>query len=144
MHKLIVFISAIVLIASCTEKSSKSKFVVNGVLRNNSAKKIYLIEMPATDLDASVMVDSSAIDKDGKFSLKADPSESVVYNLVFERTAYPVVAVVYDAPEITLDVKLAKENNQFTESYEVKGSPASEQLKDFVVRFNKDLQSIFI
>ncbi|MEO8404622.1 MAG: TlpA disulfide reductase family protein [Chitinophagaceae bacterium] len=145
MRRLIVLVLTVFVITSCKEKAAtNNKFLVKGVFTNNTAKKIYLVEVPAADMDASKLVDSAAIDKDGKFSLKADPSESVIYNLVFERSAYPVVAVVYDAPEVDLNIKMSKDNNQFPETYEVKGSPASEQLKDFVIRFNKDLQSIFI
>ncbi len=39
---------------------------------------------------------------------------------------------------------MSKENNQFAEKYEVEGSPASQQMKDFMYAFNNDLQNIFV
>jgi peroxiredoxin len=143
-RKLIVFALIVGLAASsCNEKASDKKFTVNGTLVNNSAGVIYLAEVPATSMQPMV-VDSAVIGKDGKFSLKADPKESVIYNLLFDHSSYPVLSVINDAPSVTVTVQLSKENNQFPETYDVKGSPASQQLKDFVVQFNKDLQTIFI
>src|SRR3954468_20084094 len=100
MRRLIVLVLTVFVITSCKEKAAtNNKFLVKGVFTNNTAKKIYLVEVPAADMDASKLVDSAAIDKDGKFALKADPSESVIYNLFFEpKSEYPVVTFVYDAP----------------------------------------------
>src|SRR5689334_432181 len=126
MRKLTVLVSAVVLMVSCNEKKSDGKFSVDGELVNNSAKKLYLEEVPATTMQP-VLVDSCVIGKDGNFSLKGTPKESVVFNLLFDHSVYPVVSVISDTPHITLNIKLAKENNQFPESYDVKGSVASEQ-----------------
>jgi hypothetical protein len=120
MRKLFVLILSLACMVSCNEKTSTgSKFSVNGVLTNNSAKMIYLEEVPATNMQP-VLVDSAVIGKDGKFTLKGDPKESVVYNLLFDHSVYPVVSVISDVPEVTLDIKLSKDNNQFPETYEVK------------------------
>lgn len=142
MPKIVMVFCVIVLLVSCNGSSSKNKFSVNGVIENNNARMIYLEEVPAS-MTQPKLVDSSEIGKDGKFSLHADSKESVVYNLRLDQNMYPVASVINDAEKITLNIKLSKENNQFAEKYEVEGSAASQQMKDFMYAFNNDLQKIF-
>jgi peroxiredoxin len=143
MYKIILGIVSISWLVSCNNKSSENSFTVNGTITNNVAKKIYLEEVPATTMQPK-LVDSATLGADGKFSLKGSSKESVVLNLRLDKNAYPVVSVINDAPSVDLAIKMSKEKNQFAESYEVKGSPASQQMKDFTVTFNKDLQQIFM
>jgi peroxiredoxin len=112
------------------------------VITNNTAKKIYLDEIPMTTMQRMV-VDSAEIGKNGKYSLKTDKGEARVYNLRLDQQEYPMAAIINDAPDITLNATFSKENNQFPESYEVKGSEASQQMKDFMVSFNTKLQAVF-
>ena len=51
--------------------------------------------------------------------------------------------VINDTPKITVDITLSKENNRFAESYNVKGSIASKEMKDFMYAFRNKLQAIF-
>jgi peroxiredoxin len=143
MFKIIPGILLITLLVSCNNKSSENSFAVTGTITNNVAKKIYLEEVPATTMQPK-LVDSATLGADGKFSLKATSKESVVLNLRLDKNTYPVVSVINDASSVDLAIKMSKEKNQFAESYEVKGSPASQQMKDFTVTFNKDLQQIFM
>jgi peroxiredoxin len=143
MYKIILGILSITWMVSCTNKSDESSFTVNGTVTNNVAKIIYLEEVPATTMQAK-LVDSATLSADGKFTLKAGSKESVVYNLRMDKNAYPVASVINDASSVDLNIKISKQNNQFAESYEVKGSPASQQMKDFMVAFNNNLQKIFI
>lgn len=129
-------------LASCKNKSSVKKFEVKGTIINNTAKMIYLEEVPMATMQA-VVIDSAVLGKDGKYALKTVASEARVYNLRLDQSMYPVAAVINDASSITLDATFSKENNQFVEKYEVKGSAGSQQLKDFMVGFNTKLQSIF-
>ena len=129
-------------LASCKNKSSVKKFEVKGTISNNTAKMIYLEEIPMATMQA-VVIDSAVLGKDGKYALKTVASEARVYNLRLDQSMYPVAAVINDASSITLDATFSKENNQFVEKYEVKGSAGSQQLKDFMVGFNTKLQSIF-
>jgi peroxiredoxin len=103
---------------------------------------IYLEKIPAATMQPMIS-DSAEIGKDGKFSLKADAGESVVYNLRLDQNRYPVASVINDAEKVKLNIQLSKENNEFAEKYEVEGSPASQQMKDFMYAFNNDLQKIF-
>lgn len=129
-------------LVSCKNKSSVKKFEVKGTIINNTAKMIYLEEIPMATMQA-VVIDSAVLGKDGKYVLKTVASEARVYNLRLDHSMYPVAAVINDASSITLDATFSKENNQFVEKYEVKGSAGSQQLKDFMVGFNTKLQSIF-
>jgi peroxiredoxin len=143
MYKIILGILSITWMVSCNNKSEKNSFTVNGTITDNVAKKIYLEEVAATTMQPRV-ADSATLSSDGRFSLKSNAKESVVYNLRLDQNAYPVASVINDAPSVDLNIKISKQNNQFAESYEVKGSPASQQMKDFMVAFNNDLQKIFI
>ncbi len=138
---LIVFIAPIMMI-SCGPKSSVKEFEVSGTITNNTAKIIYLEEIPVATMQR-IVVDSSALNKDGSYKLKGESKEAGVYNLRLDKTVYPLAAIINDTPKITVDVTLSKENNQFAESYDVKGSVASQQMKDFMYAFNNKLQDIF-
>lgn len=142
MQKLMIAMLAGILLASCTSKTAGKKFQVSGTILNSSAKMIYLEKISAAAMQP-VLEDSAVIGKDGKFSLKANPDESVVYNLRLDQSMYPVASVINDTDEVKLTIQLSKENSQFAEKYEVKGSPASQQMKDFMYTFNNDLQRIF-
>jgi len=142
MRRLIVASIAATVLMSCGESSSEKKFLVSGIISNNTAKMIYLEKIPAATMQPMVS-DSAEIGKDGKFFLKADAGESVVYNLRLDQNRYPVASVINDAENVKLNIQLSKENNEFAEKYEVEGSPASQQMKDFMYAFNNDLQKIF-
>lgn len=142
MQKLMIAVLAGVLLASCTSKSTGKKFEVSGTILNSSAKMIYLEKISAAAMQP-VLEDSAALGKDGKFSLKANPDESVVFNLRLDQSMYPVASVINDTDKVKLTIQLSKENSQFAEKYEVQGSPASQQMKDFMFAFNNDLQHIF-
>ena len=142
MRRLIVASIAATVLVSCGESSSEKKFLVSGIISNNTAKMIYLEKIPAATMQPMIS-DSAEIGKDGKFSLKADAGESVVYNLRLDQNRYPVASVINDAEKVKLNIQLSKENNEFAEKYEVEGSPASQQMKDFMYAFNNDLQKIF-
>ncbi|MBL7724321.1 MAG: TlpA family protein disulfide reductase [Chitinophagaceae bacterium] len=142
MKKAFFLLLVMAALISCKNKSSVKKFEVKGTIINNTAKLIYLEEIPMATMQA-VVIDSAVIGKDGKYALKTVASEARVYNLRLDQSVYPVAAVINDVSSITLDATFNKENNQFVEKYEVKGSASSQQLKDFMVGFNTKLQAIF-
>ncbi len=95
MRKLIVASFAATLFISCGNSSSEKKFTVTGTITNSTAKMIYLEKVPASYYAAND-IGFSKIRKDGKFSLKADARESVVYNLRLDQNEYPVASVIND------------------------------------------------
>lgn len=142
MNKVLTAVVAMIVLASCTGKSGEKKFEVNGTITNNPAKIIYLEEIPMASMQR-IVIDSVVVGKDGKYALKAEMAEDRVYNLRLDQNQYPLAAVINDAPKITVDATFAKENTQFAEKYDVKGSTASQQMKDFMIAFNNKLQAIF-
>lgn len=137
-----VVASALVL-ASCKDDTTKDTFEVSGVLTNSNAKMLYLEEVPVATMQR-VVVDSAVIGKDGKYKLKAASKESTIYNLRLDQNNFPLASVVNDVNKVTLDATFNKENNNFAEKYEVKGSKGSQQMKEFMTSFNNDLQKIYL
>lgn len=142
MRQLIVASFVATVFISCGNVESEKKFSVTGTISNSNAKMIYLEKIPAATMQPMVS-DSAKIEKNGSFSLKADAGESVVFNLRLDQSRYPVASVINDAEKVKLNIQLSKENNEFAEKYEVEGSPASQQMKDFMYTFNNELQKIF-
>jgi thiol-disulfide isomerase/thioredoxin len=141
MKKSFLFLTAVILLFACGKKD-KSKFEVSGVISNSNAKMIYLEEIPVATMQ-SIIVDSAQLDKNGRYSLQTAMKEATIYNLRLDKTAYPLAAVLNDASHVTVNASY-KDENQFAETYEVKGSEASQQMKDFMVTFNNKLQQIFL
>ncbi len=119
----------------------KNKLTVTGTIVNTDAKMIYLEEVPVGSM-SPVVVDSAAI-KDGKFSLTAEPTEAVILNLHLDRNTFPVVSLINDTARIGLTITMSAEDNRFAEKYEVTGSPASQQMRDFVIGMTKGLQDMY-
>jgi len=142
MRRIIAASFAAILLISCKESETEKKFVVSGTISNSKAKMIYLEKVPAATMQPMI-ADSAMIGKDGKFSLKADDGESVVFNLRLDQNKYPVASVINDTEGVKLSILMSKENNEFPDKYEVEGSPASQQMKVFMYDFNNDLQKIF-
>lgn len=142
MRSFLVALSATIFLISCGGTSNEKKFSVSGTVSNSHAKMIYLEKIPAATMQPT-LADSATLDKNGKFSLSTDAGESVVYNLRLDQNKYPVASVINDAEKVKLTIELSKENSEFAEKYEVEGSPASQQMKDFMYAFNNDLQKIF-
>jgi len=142
MNKILfVAVVAIVLVA-CKEKPAEKAFEVSGTITNNSAKMIYLEQMEMAS-QKGLIVDSTEIGNSGKYLLKADASDACIYNLRLDKSEYPFAAVINDVKTVTVDVSFAKDNKEFPEKYEVKGSESSSQMKDFMFAFNSQLQNIF-
>lgn len=143
MKKIVLIAVVTVAIVSCKRGKKEEKGLeVNGTIQNNPAKMVYLDELPMATMQATV-VDSAVVGKDGKYTLHADEAEASVYNLRLENINYPFAAVINDEKKVTVDVVFSKENSEFPEKYDVKGSPASQQMKDFMFAFNSQLQAIF-
>ena len=134
MLKLIIVSFVATTLVSCGDSTPEKKFSVSGAIVNSQAKMIYLEKVPAATMQPLV-IDSALLKKDGSFSLEADPGESVVYNLRLDQNKYPVASVINDVDKVKLTIVMSKEKNEFSEKYEVEGSPASQQMKTFMYDF---------
>lgn len=142
MKKIFLILTVVVALVSCKDKSSGKIFEVNGTIINNTYKTVYLDEMPMATMQR-MAVDSAVIGKDGKFILRTTTEEARIYSLRVDDNSSPLADVINDVAKITVDITLNKENPKFLENYEVKGSEASSQMKDFIYAFNNKLQSIY-
>jgi len=143
MKKILIVLTVMTELVACKDAKKEKGFEVSGVIKNNPAKMIYLEEIPMTTMQR-IVVDSVLLGKDGRYKLKAAKTEARVYNLRLDQNSYPLAAVINDTEEITVDAVFSKENSQFAETYDVKGSAASSQMKDFMMAFNTKLQGIFL
>ena len=142
MRYCIIIAAYTALLFSCKEKSEEKSLEISGVITNNPGRMIYLEEIPMTTMQRMI-ADSMKIGKNGKYKLKTETGEARVYNLRLDQNDYPLAAVINDASRIILNATYNKENTKFVDTYEVKGSPASQEMKDFMVAFNTKLQTIF-
>lgn len=131
----------LLLFAACN-KPEKKQFTVTGTLSSSKASYIYLERVPPLATHPFT-VDSFKLLKDGKFTLKDEAGEFVIYNLRLDRSRMPVASMINDAETVTINIKMANDSTEFADQYEVTGSPASQKMKDFMTHFNNELQKIF-
>lgn len=134
---------AALLLVSCKDKSSDKKFEVSGVITNSPESIIYLEEIPMTTMQR-VRVDSMIMKKDGKYRLTTDAKEACAYTIrVGNNDNPPLAAIINDVPKITVNAIFNAGNSSYAETYEVKGSKASDQLKEFMIGLNTKLQAVY-
>jgi peroxiredoxin len=132
----ILIYSSLLLLFACNNKE-QSSFEVKGTIKNADAKTVYLEEASIGSF-RPVIVDSAMLDKDGKFDMEALSKEETIYNLRLDESVYPVVSFINDSKHITINADLKGK-----EIYSVKGSQASEQLKEFLNTSGEKLRSIY-
>src|SRR5687767_9720015 len=140
---LAVALAGTFLLPSCKNKPTGNKLEVNGSVSNSNAKMIYLEEVPVSTM-RRVVVDSAKLGTDGKFKLQSKTTEESVFNLRLDDHTYPLASLINDAKVITVDAKFSDKQSVFAEDYDIKGSYASMQLKEFMKSLNNDLQRIYL
>lgn len=127
----------LLLLGSCKEE--KKKMVsITGTIKNRPARKIFLDETPITTLQ-KVVRDSALIGADGKFTLKTQTAGEGIYNLRLDNEEYPFVSIINDTTRITVEADFSDSKN----FYSVSGSPASQQLKEYLVRSGEMLRQLY-
>lgn len=121
----LIFIVSIFL--SCKHKETK-EFEVSGQIKNSNGKMVFLQETPLGSGER-IIVDSFMIAKDGSYHLKAKSSEESLFSLLFKNDPYPFAYVVNDASKVVINADAQNQND-----YEVKGSSASQALRDFSMK----------
>jgi peroxiredoxin len=142
MRNILTIMLVVLLAGASCKESAEKKFLVTGKLTNAKARMIYLERVPAATMQPMIE-DSALIDQEGNFTLKAEPGESMVFNLTLDRSRFPIASIINDAEQVKLNITMSREKPEFTEKYDVEGSPASQQMKTFMIDFNNDLQKIF-
>jgi len=120
----------------CNNKA-ENNFEVEGTVKNSGAQTIFLEE---TDPGGNpVILDSANLGKDGSFELNTIAKEESIYSLRLNDQRFPFVSVINDAKEITVNADL----NTTADYYTVKGSEASQQLKDFLKELSKRIEQSY-
>ncbi len=132
----LIYSSLALLLAACNN-NKQSAFEVEGSIKNANAQTVYLEEASIGSF-RPVIVDSAKLDNNGKFKLDALSREETIYNLRLDESVYPVVSFINDSKHITINADLTSK-----EIYTVKGSRASEELKDFLSVSGEKLRSIY-
>lgn len=131
------------LLISCKDKKGAGNTEISGTIINSPSSIIYLEELPMATLQ-KMAVDSFVIDKDGKFLLKAKINDGAIYNIIAGKDGYPAASIIADAEKIKLDITYSKQDVRFVEKYTVTGSPASEEMKNFMTSYNNKMQEVFV
>lgn len=124
-------------LVSCGDKDDKY-FQVKGTVKNSEAKMIYLEETPVSTMQRMVL-DSTTLGKDGSFELKAKTTGESLFNLRLDAEVYPFVSVINDEDEVTVHADFKKTDDFYT----VEGSPASQQVKDYLFTSGKYFRKIY-
>lgn len=136
MRSAIVFFSGLMLLTGCADKEQQ-KLEVEGTIKNVPAKTVYLEESSLSNLQP-VIVDSATIQKDGSFELETLTKEESVFSLRLERDMYPFVSFINDTKEITINADFNSKD-----LYTIKGSPASEKLKEYLTANSSKVRFIY-
>jgi peroxiredoxin len=142
MKKIMLVALAAILFQACqSDKSGNKAFSVEGKLKDTTFELLYLEEVPL-ETNRPAIVDSTRPDKNGNFTLKAPAAEDRIYYVRAAQQTYPLFAVVNDSKSIDVEFKFERLDGQLSPVYTVKGSTASQQLRDFSFRLNDGMRNI--
>ncbi len=119
MRRILFLLAFACLAAACKNKDS---FRVNGVIKGDSKKYIYINRV---DVNTPVFIDSAKISKGGAFSFKVKASEPDFYQLGFSTGNF--ITLLADPGE---KIGLSFNSANLYESYTVTGSEGSSKLRD--------------
>lgn len=122
-------------IIGCKNKNNESKFTIAGTIHHASNQKLLLQEVPFGGKPIITM-DSITLDKEGKYAFDFIAKGEGIYRLANEKDME--ILFVNDEEHIQID---ADADNYL--SYQIKGSPTSAALIDFLKQYRKKDSSIF-
>ena len=133
MKNIFIGIFLLLMISSCQEKKY-GPFTVSGKITHATTNKVLLEELPFSG-NQPIVVDSTTIQSNGNFELRALGKEEALYLLSVQNG--PVVLLINDAKSIrvTLDVNEYK-------NYTTEGSAATASVHDFFEQFENHYKSI--
>ena len=131
MHKFVWYLLCFILFIACSDEK-KGSFTVTGVLKNPPAGKVYIEESNIATGEKKIK-DSADIGTDGKYTLKVEATEEVVYNLRLQTDPSPFATIINDASKINLEADF----NKRTDFYTVSNSEASIAIHDYLAKINE-------
>ena len=130
-----VFGTFILVSLFCSAAAADNVFI-NGQLENGEGKTIYLEFF----IDGKpIKIDSCLINKKGRFEISTENKEPDFYRLGIGRNNF-ILLILSENEKI----ELTGDANRLNKSYTVKGSPASEQIKEFVTAFNEYNDTVLV
>ncbi|MDE3251543.1 MAG: redoxin domain-containing protein [Bacteroidota bacterium] len=135
MKKIIVLLSAVVLLAACQEKKYGA-FTVSGQIEHANGQKVFLQELPFAE-QQPIVLDSVTLKDKGMFELRGIGKEEGLYRVVIENG--PDVLIVNDNKSIKL--KLDVDNYRF---YKLENSPASESLHTLFEKYRTNDSTLYL
>jgi peroxiredoxin len=134
-------ITALFILAASCQSKKKGTFTVTGTFKNANVlsaeagpiSKVYLLEVAYGQDQPPVILDSAKLPvSNGNFTVSGITKKEGIFELVFGNNAL-AVPLINDAPEARVNVDLGKKDD----FYEVSGSDASVQLRNFIKAFGK-------
>lgn len=118
MKRILFLLSAILIFSACKHQGT---FSVKGVVKGRTEKHIYLNRL---DVNTPVLIDSSKISRNGKFSFRIKASEGDFYQLGFSSADF--ITLLAEPGE---KIELSFEGKNLFEKYTISGSTGSEKLQ---------------
>ena len=118
MKRILFLLALVLLFSGCKDKS---KFAVNGVIKDSKEKYIYINRL---DVDTPVLIDSAKIRRKGQFHFKIKTAGPEFYQVGFSPTNF-ITLLAEPGEKILLQFN---DKNLF-ENYSVSGSVGSEKLQ---------------
>ncbi len=131
------YIAAAALLFSACNNNGQEAYTVKGSIKNSNATTIYLEEATPTQAQP-VIVDSATIEKDGDFELETLSKGEALYSLRLGNNRYPFASFINDSESITINADFSNPQDPYT----VKGSLASEALKDYLSNLGSRLDAL--
>ena len=134
-------ITALLILAASCQTKKKGTFTVTGTFKNADVlsaeagpiSKVYLMEVSYGQDQPPVILDSAKLPvSNGNFTVSGLTRNQEIFELVFGNNAL-AVPLINDAADVRVNVDLGKKDD----FYEVNGSDASAQLRDFIKAFGK-------
>ena len=129
----IAVILIFIIFTACKDKEPTEgrTFKVSGTLTNSRAKKVYLEQIGMLNMQPTV-VDSSTITNDGKYRLSANSNKDMVYTIRLDQNQFPAITLINDTTPVIVNATFPAASNQYVEKYDITGSPASLQFREFI------------
>lgn len=133
MKKLIILFVSLTALYACSDHN----FEIEGRITNAQTSMVYLEKL---DVNKSILVDSSKIDKNGMFQFKGSVDMPTFFLLKLGERKFVTLLV-----DSTNQIQFSADNISFSSDYSISGSPGSEKVKilnDYLSRTNKAIDSI--
>ena len=118
MKQILFFLALVFILSGCNDKGT---FSIDGVINGETDKYVYINRV---DVDTPILLDSSKINKKGKFRFKVKASEADFYQLGFSLKDF--ITLLAEPGE---KIKIVFKGKNLFENYSVSGSAGSEKIQ---------------